>query len=100
MSAPSWIDDAIGALPPLVTVEELVTLLRVRGLTPAELLAEAARCAQSDFAVIGDASQGCSGTIDCMVYRRAEMRLDLALALADYRERFGVRADEDQAVSS
>jgi len=28
MSQKSWIDDAVASLPPLVTVEELVTLLR------------------------------------------------------------------------
>ena len=67
-------------------------------LTPVEILGEALRCAQSDFAVIGDASGTGSGMADSMVFRRAELRIDLALALAEYREEFPlVAAEEAQA---
>lgn len=62
--------------------------LSIGQLTPLEILGEALRCAQSDFSVIGDASSVGSGIVDSMVFRRAELRLDLALALAEYREEF------------
>ena len=64
---------------------------------PAEILREALRCAQSDFAVLGDASSTGSGMADNMTFRRAELRIDLALALAEYREEFPMFAPEAEA---
>ena len=59
-------------------------------MSPVEILGEALRCAQSDFAVMGDSTAVASGMADSMVFRRAELRIDLALALAEYREEFPV----------
>lgn len=64
-------------------------------MTPLEILGEALRCAQSDFAVIGDSSCGSSGMSNSMVFRRAELRIDLALALAEYRTEFDVTAEPE-----
>jgi len=66
---------------------EGVTLVDT-AMTPLEILSEALRSAKSDFAVIGDADMSCSGSDSSMVYRRAELRIDLALALAKYRKEF------------
>ena len=60
-----------------------------RPMSQLDVLSEALRCAQSDFAVLGDSACGSSGMADSMVFRRAELRIDLALALADYCEAFG-----------
>ena len=68
-----------------------------RRMTPVEILGEALRCAQSEFAVLGDSSFSGSGTADSMVFRRAELRIDLALALAEYREEFSLAAPEAEA---
>ncbi len=68
-----------------------------RQMTPAEILGEAIRCAQSDFAIIGDSSHVGSGMADSMVFRRAELRLDLALALAEYRQKFAAQATAVEA---
>jgi len=59
-------------------------------LTPAEILGEALRCAQDDFAMIGETVFAGGGTLNTMICRRATLRLDLALALAEYREEFSV----------
>ena len=66
-------------------------------MTPVEILGEALRCAQSEFAVLGDSSCCGSGMADSMVFRRAELRIDLALALAEYREEFSLAAPEAEA---
>ena len=68
-----------------------------RTMTPAEILGEAIRCAKSDFAVLGDSTAVGSGTADSMVFRRAELRLDLALALAEYRQEFVVTTEPEAA---
>lgn len=65
---------------------------------PIDILREAIRCAQDDFEILGDSAQSELGVPHHMVFSRAQRRLDLALALADYRERFG-RFDV-QAVTS
>jgi hypothetical protein len=65
-----------------------------RRMTPLEILGEALRCARSDFSVLGDASGAESGMVDGMVFRRAELRIDLALALAEHREKFAVTSTE------
>ena len=62
-------------------------------LTSAEILGEALRCARSDFEVIGDAAAEGSGMVSSMVFRRAELRIDLALALAEYREEFAATGE-------
>ena len=76
------------------TAESIFDFQGIMGhrLTPLEILEEALRCAQSDFAVLGDSSCGESGMADSMVFRRAELRIDLALALAEYREKFPLAA--------
>jgi len=57
--------------------------------SPNDILREAIRCAKDDFELIGDASESGLGAPEGMVFQRAQLRLDLALTLADYRERFG-----------
>lgn len=66
--------------------------------TPIDILREALRAAKDDFEILGDSAQSELGVPHGMVFARAQRRLDLALALADYRERFG-RFDV-QAVTS
>ncbi len=57
--------------------------------SPKDILLEVLLCAQSDFNVIGDASHTGGGVVDSMVFRRAELRIDLGIALAEYCEKFG-----------
>jgi hypothetical protein len=59
------------------------------GLKPADILHEALLCAQSDIDVIGSACHTGLGAVDSMVFRRAELRIDLAIALAEYCGKFG-----------
>ena len=57
--------------------------------SPQDILREALLCAQSDFQVIECAGSSDGGVVDGMVFRRAELRIDLSLALAAYCEKFG-----------
>ncbi|HEY4102541.1 MAG TPA: hypothetical protein VGM44_01575 [Polyangiaceae bacterium] len=91
---------------PSATVAELESLREVaaaalqsfeaRGLmarewTPASILREALLCAPSDFEVIGDASDVGAGAPESMVFRRAVLRVELGIALAEHCEKFGLR---------
>ena len=69
----------------------------LRPRSPLDILRETLLCAQSDFEVIEYACTSDSGVVEGMVFRRAELRIDLGLALAAYCEKFGwpERADED-----
>jgi hypothetical protein len=58
-------------------------------LTPKDILLETLLCAQSDLGVISDASHTGMGAAEDMVFRRAELRIDLGIALAEYCEEFG-----------
>lgn len=66
-------------------------------MSPQDILRETLLCAQADFSVIGDASHA-GGGVDSMVFRRAELRIDLGIALAEYCNQFGwpkKSADDD-----
>jgi hypothetical protein len=82
-------DEELDVLRHLAGVAEHVFEAEGCPSSPAQILRQALLCARSDFAVIGDACGEGSGTDDSMVYRRAELRIDLALALFDYRSEFG-----------
>jgi hypothetical protein len=58
--------------------------------SPTEILREALRCAQNDFGLISEAHD-----VPALVYLRCEKRIDLALALAEYREQFGYFESDD-----
>jgi hypothetical protein len=52
--------------------------------TPVQILQEALRSTQDDLTMLSSCESS-----DSMFYRRAELRIDLALALAEYRATFG-----------
>jgi hypothetical protein len=58
-------------------------------LTAAEILGEALRCSKDELSLFGDAIFGSGSGIDTMHLQRARDRIDLALALAEYREDYG-----------
>jgi hypothetical protein len=58
-------------------------------LTSAEILGEALRCAKDELSLFGDSIFGSGSGIDTMHLQRARDRIELALALAEYREDFG-----------
>ena len=65
--------------------------------TPIEILREAIRCASSDFDLLDESYSNGLGMVDDFVFTRAQRRLQLALALAEYREQFG---EQDSGVTS
>jgi len=58
-------------------------------LTAAEILGEALRCNRDELILFGDAISGSGSGLDTMHLQRAKDRIDLALALAEYREDYG-----------
>jgi hypothetical protein len=58
-------------------------------LTSAEILGEALRCSKDELSLFGDAILGSDDGVDTMHLQRARDRIDLALALAEYRENYG-----------
>jgi len=74
-------------------------------LTAAEILGEALRCNRDELTLFGDAIFGSGSGIDTMHLQRARDRIELALALAEYREDFGPikspwGGDDSKAVTS
>lgn len=74
-------------------------------LTAAEILGEALRCNRDELILFGDAIAGSGSGLDTMHLQRAKDRIDLALALAEYREDYGPikspwGAESEEAVAS
>jgi hypothetical protein len=85
MSARETPDPELTALRKLAdTAEHIFDHQGIHTKAPMQILQEALRSAQDDIVQLSD-SEGA----DSMSYRRAELRLDLALALAEYRATFG-----------
>jgi len=66
---------------------------------PTAILREALRSASDDIGIIGDASQGGGGAASSMTFVRAQCRIELALALFEYRQAFGyIESDDERSV--
>jgi hypothetical protein len=81
--------DELTALRQLAdAVEEIFDAEGIHDKTPAKILEEALRCTKADISLLSDGAASGLG-VDGMHFRRAEDRIDLALALAEYRATFG-----------
>jgi hypothetical protein len=91
-------DEELDALRNLVQVAEGVFEHDGESSAPVALLREALRSARADFDLLGDAS-GCGSALGGLTFIRCVRRIDLALALAEYRESFGyIESDNERKV--